>query len=154
MGRTISDPLGSECGGSVAGLGLLDCETVFTSEKKQTQVRGRFGEVTGFFSCLSGAEFYGYEVHMGVTENTGTELTDCGGAFSGNGAGCYVHGIFDSADVSGRLVRALYHRRGLTYGGRSVDRREYRNAQLDLLAENVRKALDMELIYRIIEEGV
>ena len=93
MGRTVTDPLGSECGGSVAGLGLLDCKTVFTSEKKQTQVRGRFGEVTGFFSCLSGAEFYGYEVHMGVTENTGTELTDCGGAFSGNGAGCYVHGI-------------------------------------------------------------
>ncbi|MBQ3855341.1 MAG: cobyric acid synthase [Ruminococcus sp.] len=154
MGRTVTDPLGSECGGSVAGLGLLDCETVFTSEKKQTQVRGRFGEVTGFFSCLSGAEFYGYEVHMGVTENTGTELTDCGGAFSGNGAGCYVHGIFDSADVSGRLVKELYRRRGLTYSGISSDRREYRSAQLDILAENVRKALDMELIYRIIEEGV
>lgn len=154
MGRTVTDPFGSECGGSVAGLGLLDCETVFTSEKKQTQVRGRFGEVTGFFSCLSGAEFYGYEVHMGVTENTGTELTDCGGAFSGNGAGCYVHGIFDSADVSGRLVKELYRRKGLTYSGSSSDRREYRSAQLDLLAENVRKALDMELIRRIIEEGV
>ena len=154
MGRTISDPLGSECGGSIGGLGLMDCTTVFGSEKTQTQVTGRFGDIEGFFSCLSGAGFYGYEVHMGETENAGAVLTDRGGSYNGNAAGCYVHGIFDSADVSGRLVRALYHRRGLTYGGRSVDRREYRNAQLDLLAENVRKALDMELIYRIIEEGV
>lgn len=31
---------------------------------------GRFNNVQGFFSCLSGAEFYGYEVHMGITEDT------------------------------------------------------------------------------------
>ena len=154
MGRNITDPLGSECGGSISGLGLLDCGTIFGSEKKQTQVTGRFGSVTGFFSCLSGAEFYGYEVHMGETEAAGPALTDCGGTFNGNAAGCYVHGIFDSADVSGRLVKALYQRRGLTYSGDITDRRRYRDAQLDLLAENVRKALDMELIYRIIEEGV
>jgi len=154
MGRSISDPLGSECGGSIDGLGLLDCDTVFSSDKHQTQTRGRFNEIQGYFSFLSGAEFYGYEVHMGVTENNGAELTDRGGSYNGNAAGCYVHGIFDSADVSGRLVRALYHRRGLTYGGRSVDRREYRDSQLDLLADNVRKNLDMDLIYRIIEEGV
>ena len=154
MGQTISDPEGSECGGSVEGLGLLGCETVFSNEKRQTQVCGKFGDISGSFSCLSGAEFYGYEVHMGVTESNGTLLTTCGGAFCGNAAGCYVHGIFDSADVSGRLIRALYSRKGLKYTGACIDRREYRNSQLDLLADNVRKNLDMELIYRIIEEGV
>ena len=87
MGRGISDPLGSECGGRTDGMGLLECDTVFAGEKRQTRVSGRFGEVTGAFSCLSGAEFYGYEVHMGVTENAGAELTDCGGCFSGNAAG-------------------------------------------------------------------
>lgn len=154
MGQTISDPEGSECGGSVEGLGLLGCETVFRNEKRQTQVCGKFGDISGAFSCLSGAEFYGYEVHMGVTESNGTPLTTCGGEFCGNAAGCYIHGIFDSADVSGRLIRALYSRKGLTYTGACIDRREYRNSQLDLLADNVRKNLDMELIYRIIEEGV
>lgn len=154
MGQTISDPEGSECGGSVEGLGLLGCETVFSNEKRQTQVCGKFGDINGSFSCLSGAEFYGYEVHMGVTESNGTLLTTCGGEFCGNAAGCYIHGIFDSADVSGRLIRALYSRKGLTYTGACIDRREYRNSQLDLLADNVRKNLDMELIYRIIEEGV
>ncbi len=154
MGRSISDPEGSECGGSVEGLGLLDCKTVFSSEKHQTQVSGRFGDVQGFFSCLSGAELYGYEVHMGVTENAGEELTSCGGSFRGNAAGCYVHGVFDSAEVSGRLVRTLYERRGMTFSGKVVDRRQYRDMQLDILADNVRKNLNMELIYRVIEEGV
>ena len=154
MGRTISDTVGSECGGSIRGLGLLDCATEFTAEKRQTQTKGRFCDIEGFFSCISGAEFYGYEVHMGVTDDFGKALTTQGGSFCGNAAGCYVHGIFDSAEVSGRLVRALYQRRGLTYSGEAVDRRKYRDMQLNLLADNVRKNLDMELIYRIIEEGV
>lgn len=154
MGRTISDAVGSECGGSISGLELLDCATEFTAEKCQTQTKGRFCHIEGFFSCLSGAEFYGYEVHMGVTDDLGKALTTQGGSFCGNAAGCYVHGIFDSAEVSGRLVRALYQRRGLTYSGEAVDRRKYRDIQLDLLADNVRKNLDMELIYRIIEEGI
>lgn len=154
MGRGISDPLGSECGGRTDGMGLLECDTVFAGEKRQTRVSGRFGEVTGAFSCLSGAEFYGYEVHMGVTEGNGDPLTDCGGSFAGNAAGCYVHGIFDSADVSGRLVRELYRRKGIPFTGESIDRREYRESQLDLLADTVRRSIDMELIYRIIEEGV
>ena len=154
MGRTISDPENSECGGSINGLGLLDCNTVFSSQKHQSQVIGRFSDIQGFFSCLSGAEFYGYEVHMGVTVSHGAELTSCGGCFSKNAAGCYVHGIFDSADVSGRLVRALYERKRLRFTGEVIDRRKYRDIQLDLLADNVRKSLDMELIYKIMEEGV
>ena len=154
MGRDISDTVGSECGGSIRGVGLLDCATEFASEKCQTQTNGRFCDIEGFFSCLSGAEFYGYEVHMGVTDDSGKALTTQGGSFCGNAAGCYVHGIFDSSEVSGRLVRTLYQRRGLTYSGEAVDRRKYRDMQLDLLADNVRKNLDMELICRIIEEGV
>ncbi len=154
MGKAISDPENSECGGSIGGLGLLDCETVFTPEKRQTQITGRFGNISGFFSCLSGAEFYGYEVHMGITVNNGDVLTDCGGSLSGNSAGCYVHGIFDSADVSGRLIRALYKRKGITFSGEIIDRRKYRDMQLDLLADNVRRNLNIEMIYRIIEEGL
>ena len=91
---------------------------------------------------------------MGVTNDLGKRLTTQGGSFNKNAVGCYVHGIFDSADVSGRLVKALYQRRGLTYDGKAVDRRQYRSQQLDLLADNVRKNLDMELVYHIIEEGV
>ena len=72
----------------------------------------------------------------------------------GNAAGSYVHGIFDSAAVSGALVRALYARRGIAWDGTATDRNTYREQQFDILADEVRKSLDMDKIYRIIEEGV
>lgn len=154
LGREIADPDHTECGGTVRGLGLLPCRTVFRTEKTQTRTEGHFCAVSGFFSCLSHARFYGYEVHMGVTASDGAALTDCGGTFSGNTAGCYVHGIFDSAEVSAALIRALYQAKGLQYQGEAEDRRQHREIQLDLLADTVRSSLDMAKIYQITEDGV
>ena len=154
MGKTISDPMDTECGGSIEGMGLLDCETVFEEEKRQTQVTGRFGQVEGFFSCLSGAKFTGYEIHMGRTKQNGEPLTDLGGGFSGNAAGCYVHGIFDSAEVSGRLIEKLFAAKGSERSVSAADRAAYRDRQLDILADSVEQSLDMQLIYRILEEGI
>lgn len=49
LGRSISDPEGAEAapGTKIAGLGLLDMETVFHGEKVQTQTKGRFGPLDG-----------------------------------------------------------------------------------------------------------
>lgn len=154
LGREISDPLGSECGGTVNGMGLLDSVTVFSSDKRQTRTTGRFVAEDGFFSCLSGAEFSGYEIHMGVTADCGVPLTDCGGSAAGNVAGCYIHGIFDNADVSGRLIRALFEAKGTEFSGKAVDRSVYREKQFDILADAVRRSIDMDMIYRILREGV
>ena len=155
LGAVISDPDETECGGTIDGLGLLpSCRTVFHEEKTQLRTEGRFRNVTGFFSCLSGASYYGYEVHMGKTEGNGELLTDNGGYFSGNTAGCYVHGIFDSAEVSGALVKALYEAKGLKFNGTVTDRKIQREKELDKLADAVRKSLNMDMIYKIIQEGV
>lgn len=154
LGGKISDPLGCEGGGSIDGMGLLDCETFFCGEKKQTQTSGKFLDVGGFFSCLSGTSFTGYEIHMGVTENHGKPLTDCGGAYSGNVYGCYIHGIFDSAEVSEKIIRRLYEKKGLEYSGGKTDRKAYKEKQYDILAENIRRNIDMDMLYRIIEKGV
>lgn len=155
LGSLISDPDETECGGTIDGLGLLpSCRTVFHGEKTQRRTEGRFQTVSGFFSCLSGASYYGYEVHMGKTEGNGELLTDSGGYFNSNTAGCYVHGIFDSSEVSGALVKALYEAKGLKYNGEVSDRRKQREKDLDELADTVRKSLDMDMIYKIIQEGV
>ena len=154
LGAEISDPEETECGGTVRGLGLLPYRTVFHTGKTQTRTEGGFRNVTGFFSCLSGARYYGYEVHMGATETEASPLTDRGGCFRGNIAGCYVHGIFDSASVSGALVRALYQAKGLRFDGTVTDRRQHREQQLDRLAETVRQNLDIAAIYQIMEDGV
>ena len=80
LGETISDPICSEGGGSIDGMGLLKCSTVFGAEKRQVRTSGSFCVNDGFFSCLCGAEFSGYEIHMGSTESRSSQLLDCGGA--------------------------------------------------------------------------
>lgn len=154
LGRKISDPLETENGGSIDGMNLLDCTTVFVGEKKQSQTKGKFLDMEGFFSCLSGAEFSGYEIHMGVTENNGKKLTGCGGSYNGNVYGCYVHGIFDTPDVSERIVHRLFESKGIKYTGEKKDRYEYKEKQFDILADNVRNNINMDLLYKIIENGV
>lgn len=154
LGERISDPCGSECGGSIDGMGLLKCSTVFSSEKTQAQTSGNFLNIDGFFSCLTGAEFSGYEIHMGKTESRGEALLSCGGTYDSNVGGCYIHGIFDSSQVSERLVKQLFEVKGINYAGGETDRRLYKEAQFDILAEGVRSNINMELLYEIIERGV
>lgn len=154
LGESISDPLGSECGGSIEGMGLLKCTTVFGSDKTQTRTKGRFGNIGGAFQCLSGAEFEGYEIHMGNTESRSPALLSCGGAYEGSVYGCYVHGIFDSEQVSERLVRKLFERKGADCPKGTADRKAYKEAQFDMLAEGVRRSLDRELLYKIVREGL
>ncbi len=153
LGKKIADPVNSEGGGDINGMSLLDTVTVFADEKHQTQTSGSFTQVGGILSSLSGLEFTGYEIHMGETVSHEAPLLDCGGAYSGNVYGCYIHGIFDEPDVSTALIKTLYERKGLRFDGTCIDRRAYKERQFDILADEVRKALDMELIYDIINGG-
>lgn len=155
LGDVISDPECTEGGGEIRGLELLHVKTVFTPEKRRTRTSGKFADISGAFAFLSGADFSGYEIHMGRTESAGVPLLSTGdGAFSGNVCGCYIHGIFDGGEVSSRIVSELFRRKGLEYTGGTIDRNAYKQSQYDLLAESVRESLDMELIYKIIREGI
>ena len=49
------------------GMELIDTDTTLMPEKTRTQTRGKFEDVTGIFSALSGLVFSGYEIHMGKT---------------------------------------------------------------------------------------
>ncbi|MBQ9383767.1 MAG: cobyric acid synthase [Ruminiclostridium sp.] len=150
LGRKIADPDNTEGGGEVEGMGLLDCETVFASNKHQTQRRGSFARVGGMLAPLSGLHFTGYEIHMGETAAREERLLDCGGAWSDSVYGCYIHGVFDEPEISAAVVRTLYERRGLSFDGTGIDRSAYKERQFDILADEVRKSLDMELIYKMI----
>jgi adenosylcobyric acid synthase len=107
LGGTISDPDGVEGPpGQVAGLGLLDVETVLIGGKRLAAVIGSF----------LGAPFAGYEMHIGRTTGAGTArpaLTfDDGrpdGAVSANGrvAGTYVHGLFMTDAARLAWLRAM-----------------------------------------------
>ena len=159
LGRIISDPFKCECGGEIDGMGLLNITTVFDENKTQTQSTGRIICSEGFFSVLNDACFSGYEIHMGKTicsEKTFAQIGNLysDGAYNGSIGGSYVHGLFDSKEVSDRLVRALFERKNIEYDHVTVSREEYKQQQYNLLADSVRKSLDMELIYRILWEGI
>ncbi|MBQ5315946.1 MAG: cobyric acid synthase [Oscillospiraceae bacterium] len=155
LGKSISDPYFSEEGGESEGLGLLPVKSVFERTKQRTRISGTFGRVNGVFSALSGAPYEGYEIHMGQTAGPSADtLTDTGGSQRENIYGTYVHGIFDRAEVSSVIIKALCEKKNIPFSGKSHDRRAEKERQYKLLADTVRKSLDMELVYRILDEGI
>jgi len=145
LGRAIHDPLGVEGRpGSVAGLGLLDCETTLEAEKQLRNVTGNLKVGAG-----ETARMMGYEIHMGVT--TGAALArpavalDDGrldGAVSDDGQilGSYCHGLFDHPEALAALLDWA-GARGLA----PVDLAARREADLERLADAVEAALGPHL---------
>ncbi len=156
LGSAIHDPQGVEHGtpGSVRGLDLLPIETTFLPEKSRTRV-----QATVTAGPLAGARLGGYEIHMGRTEVKGRPfcVLDSGqpdGCALGAVWGTYLHGLFDSGELVQQLAALLCQRKGLTVEtAQAMSHAAYQQTQLDLLAAGVREALDMEQIYRVMEDS-
>lgn len=154
LGETLEDPDAVEQGGAMRGMGLLPCKTVFSKEK--TRTRRQAATVSG---PLSSAALDGYEIHMGQTQVGGAEpfctFADGGedGAVCGNICGTYLHGLFDTGELTAKLADYLLQRKGIDPDHLPVETRsDYKERQYNLLADTVRASLDMEAIYRAMEE--
>jgi adenosylcobyric acid synthase len=138
LGRTVADPNGVEGpAGTAQGLGLLDVETVLTSEKTLTHAKG---------TTSDGMPFSGYEMHMGATQGP-----DCArpfatidgapeGAVSTNGRviGTYVHGLFaDDRQRSAWLQRLGADPANVAY-------EELVESTLDRLAKHLTTFVDLD----------
>ena len=139
LGRTVADPDGIEGpAGSIAGLGLLEVETMLTADKTLTNAKG---------TTTDGISFSGYEMHMGVTKGA-----DCArpfahladgtpeGAVSKNGrvVGTYIHGLF----ADDRQRAAWLSRLGA--GPTTVAYDELIEATLDRLAKHLTTFIDLD----------
>ena len=154
LGKLISDPYSTESGGEILGIGLLDMKTVFHTEKTRTRVSGIVTADGGDFPALYGAHADGYEIHMGETvgiEKPLLKLSDgrTDGAYKNNIYGSYLHGFFDSEEVVGAIINAISERKGIAVE-KTISRSEYKERQYDLLADGVRKSIDMQKIYEMI----
>ena len=167
LGEKLSDPYGVEEGGSMKGMGLLPVETVFTKEKTRTRVQGTIRRIEGPYAGLSGAETEGYEIHMGETvlkegANRVLSITDTvtgqqkeDGAYRDNVFGTYVHGVFDKEECAEALVRLIGEKKGLDVSSLTgVDFAAFKETQYDILADTLRRHLDMKKIYEILEQGI
>ena len=167
LGLDIADPDGTEGGGEAKGLGLLPVHTVFRGAKTRTRVTATTGTFGSVLAPLSGTTLDGYEIHMGVStieeganavpfatltyEDGRPQATD--GCVAGNVMGTYCHGLMEEGSFPAALARMLCEARGLSCDNfPTMSFRAYKNQQYDLLAETVRASLDMDAIYKILEE--
>lgn len=164
LGETISDPEKVEEGGSIKGMGLFSMTTIFQGEKTRTRVKGNFQVIEGSLTELAGMEMEGYEIHMGVTclkKNYAplTSVTDfvkntikLDGANAGNVYGTYIHGIFDKGEVAKQLILSLAKEKGIDMNQITVvDFDQYKETQYDILADGLRRHINMDKIYEILE---
>lgn len=169
LGESLADPMGIEVEDGlkepVRGMGLLPVDTVFEDGKTRTRVSGMF---TDKFFGQENLTAEGYEIHMGastlkegarplltITDQVSGETKEDGAMAGGNVYGTYVHGFFDSPGIGEAVVRGLAERKGIDMGEMAtMDFAAYKETQYDLLAAGLREHLDMDAIYRILEEGV
>lgn len=136
LGQTISDPNGIE--GSLPelpGLGLLNTQTVMTSEKKTEQVEFTF----------DGQECLGYEIHQGVT--TAEHPLDKV-VIEGNCMGTYIHGILDNAVVIEHLLKPFAQKTEKAESIEDLD--TFKQRQYDMLADHLRQHVDIKRLYQIL----
>ena len=137
LGRSVADPHGVEGPPAhVAGLGLLDVDTVLGGDKALVEMRG----------TARGARVAGYEMHLGRTHGADTARPvacfDDGrrdGATSGDGlvAGTYVHGLFALAEQRAAWL-------GVVAAG--PDHRASIDAALDAIAAALERHMDLDAL--------
>ncbi len=163
LGQIVRDPLGVEgAPREEAGLGLLPLATTLAGDKTTTQVRARASGGGG------GPELEAYEIHMGVTEPVGpgepafqisrrhgraVQVAD-GWVRPGRRVwGTYLHGLFDNDDFRRNFLQeAAKSSRGGGAPSPALSFRAFQEAQLDRLAEQMRRHLDIPRIRTLIEK--
>lgn len=160
LGQVLRDPEHVESNvPEAAGLGLLDMEVTFASEKYTAQSVGTVESDVDWLADLRGMNVDGYEIHAGHNA-FGPEchpwLTVRGQVDgvsnpAGNVLGSYLHGLFDDGQFFAALAA---HARRMKGGTGEVQKaltmEEFREREFDRLAETVRASVDMEAIYRIL----
>ena len=137
----------------IRGMGLLPTETTFKPMKRRTRFLA-----TVKAPQFEGCKLDGYEIHMGRTDVKGDPFIELeNGEFDGcvkdNVFGTYLHGLFDTGELTERLADMLCKRKGIDMSSyKPESHAAYKERQYDKLAEGVRAVLDMDKIYKIMDE--
>jgi adenosylcobyric acid synthase len=162
LGLEVRDPLGVEGPPRTeTGLGLLPVVTTMAGEKTTTQVKARPLPIWG----ASGPESVeAYEIHMGETKALGPgspaftilvrqhqEVGVADGWVSPDGRifGTYLHGLFENDPFRRHFLQNLAGGEEVSAPG-GLAFRDFLEAQLDRLAEEIRKHLDISLLKDLI----
>ena len=150
LGHTLADPNGEESGTpcTLRGLALLPTDTVFNAEKQLRQTHATAEAIP-----FAGAKLTGYEIHAGRTTVQGSPFCILAdgtpeGCVQANVFGTYLHGLFDTGELTEKLTAFLCKKKGISPADAPLlSMEQYRQQQFDLLADGVRAALDMDAVY-------
>lgn len=134
LGTTVSDPDGIE--GSITqlpGLGLLPISTVMRGEKITHQVEFEF----------EGTICKGYEIHQGNSDQLICQAEHC--------IGTYIHGFFDNPVVVEFVLNAAGIQHKAAQPSLSIE--DFKEQQYDELADFVRKHIDINKLYTILNSN-
>jgi adenosylcobyric acid synthase len=147
LGRSIADPDGIEGPpGCVAGLGLLELDTVLSGEKRLVAVQGTLAGCAGVFT--------GYEMHIGRSAGEALarpllHLADGRpeGAISADGRvmGTYVHGLLAADGVRAAFLARLGAQAALRHHEAEIE------AVLDGLAAHLEAHVDIDRLLSLAE---
>lgn len=147
MGEEVIDPERVEGDlEMLPGLGLLPVRTRMSTDKTTRQVKFRFMEDERICD--------GYEIHMGRTASphpfiTFEDGTPEGCMADGRCFGSYVHGLLDNAAVIEFILNPFLREQKKE----EFDPVSYRQSQYDLLADWLRKYVDIPVIYEILKKN-
>ncbi|OTA14906.1 cobyrinic acid a,c-diamide synthase [Xenorhabdus vietnamensis] len=168
LGKQIVDAVESGLN-QMTGLGLLDTETTFASEKQTAQVRGIVvPALSGMLKLCSDQPIAGYEIHMGTTRlgeraapfakmhlHNGEEKIWFDGAVAQDGLvmGSYLHGLFDQNTFTRPLLNQLRIRKGFVpLENVAFNYVWHKEKQFNILAASMREHLNISRIYQLMNE--
>ena len=138
MGEEVADPHHAESTVErMPGLGLLPIITTLSEEKRTVQVEFEYKDEL----CK------GYEIHTGTSVGREDGKTHRSYRLSDKCWGSYIHGILDNPVVIDDLLSP--HISSPRNTSQPFDYHAYKQMQYDLLASLVRKHVDMDRLYEI-----
>ncbi len=154
LGRQIADPSSTESSvAEMPGLGLLPVSTIFGDGKTTSQSTATVTSDAGILHGLATIELAGYEIHTGATRVLdGVAVRLAGGEplgaidQSGQVFGCYLHGLFHNDGFRRGFLANVASGRGKRYSPAAT---ESADASFDRLADALRSAIDLPLVFRL-----
>jgi adenosylcobyric acid synthase len=145
LGRTVRDPDGVEGppGAAVAGLGLLDVETVFDEEKVLRLPRG----------TALGALVGGYEIHHGRVSAGASGEEFLGGVRDAHLFGTMWHGCLEHDHFRTAFLTEIARLTGHAWSPSGVSFPAARERRLDLLGDLVEHHLDIDALLDLARSG-
>jgi adenosylcobyric acid synthase len=166
LGQEILDPHGMERAGTEQALGLLPVRTILAHEKIAVPARGMLGSGMLFGQPIAPCEVAGYEIHLGTTEyldgaasfasiarqtDATRTLPDGCVSIDGRVCGTYLHGLFDGDAFRHAFLRSSRAALQMDSPVELITWSELRRQQLDRLADAFADALDLEVVFAMLD---